>query len=319
MFYTHRSIDRADHLRKDQAAIESLRINVSTRLVPVWQGAVLVTRNTDGKSPQLATLAAQIPVPDTAPILLGLIDGLAYFAINCTELGESESQRLSHQATSTNGTRLQAEFSDLRRVGPLLHADEAALLAYARGMVYWQENSRHCSRCGEFLVSDHAGHVRNCSNDSCDHIEFPRTDPAVIMLVTCDSGSSPRCLLGRSAAWQKGVFSTLAGFVEPGESLEQAVQREVFEEAGITVNEVNYITSQPWPFPRSIMLGFIANATSTSIQCDPLELAEACWFSREELADFGAWGDDRFEYQLPRPDSIARFLIDRWVKQSDSQ
>jgi len=139
--------------------------------------------------------------------------------------------------------------------------------------------------------------------------------PAVIMLVTHQptDGSAPRCLLGRSARWPSGVFSTLAGFVEPGESLEQAVQREVMEEVAIVTDNARYIASQPWPFPRSIMLGFEANALTTDIQCDPTEIADAKWFTAEELKTFGTWGDDAFELQMPRTDSIARFLINHWL------
>jgi NAD+ diphosphatase len=135
------------------------------------------------------------------------------------------------------------------------------------------------------------------------------------MLVTqqLSAGEEPRCLLGRAATWPAGVYSTLAGFVEPGESLEQAVQREVFEEAAIRTEDVRYIASQPWPFPRSIMLGFEAKAVSSDIKIDPEELEDARWFTRKELHTFGNWGDDRYKLQLPRHDSIARYLIDRWM------
>ena len=135
------------------------------------------------------------------------------------------------------------------------------------------------------------------------------------MLVTRDAtDTSPAlCLLGRNAAWPPGVFSTLAGFVETGESLEQAVQREVYEEANIKTEDVRYIASQPWPFPRSIMLGYEARAVSTEITIDTNELDDARWFSASDLQSFGTWGDSQYEFQLPRTDSIARYLIDRWI------
>lgn len=135
------------------------------------------------------------------------------------------------------------------------------------------------------------------------------------MLVTrpATKNSPALCLLGRNQNWPKGVFSTLAGFVETGESLEQAVQREVLEETSISTENVRYIASQPWPFPRSIMLGFEATATSSQIRCDPDELDDAQWFSAEQLKTFGTWGDEAYELQLPRQDSIARLLIERWM------
>ena len=184
-------------------------------------------------------------------------------------------------------------------------------------MIYWNSNTRHCLHCGRRMVSRNAGHARQCMDESCGYMVFPRTDPAVIMLVshTPPDGGEPLCLLGRSPAWPEGVFSTLAGFVEPGETLEHAVRREVFEEAGILTSDVRYIASQPWPFPRSIMLGFEAVATSTAITCDPVELADAQWFTRKQLLRFGNWGDAGDNYKLPRKDSIARYLIDRWMNE----
>jgi NAD+ diphosphatase len=125
------------------------------------------------------------------------------------------------------------------------------------------------------------------------------------------------CLLGKSPNWPDGVFSTLAGFVEPGETLEMAVRREVKEETSIITQDVRYVASQPWPFPRSIMLGFEAIATSTEISCDPDELEDAQWFTREQIKTFGSWGDQTDGYKLPRRDSIARHLIERWLKAAD--
>jgi NAD+ diphosphatase len=316
MFYTHGTLERADHLRKDNAALLALRRHPATRLVPVWRGTVLVTTDITNSPPEIATLSVDAFVPDNDPIFLGLIDGNGYFAINCTALDDGEQTAVAAQATSLDGSARPAEFSDLRLVGPHVPANDGALLAYARGMVYWQEHSRFCTRCSAALISKQGGHVRHCNNEACGHDEFPRTDPAVIMLVAhMPTDDTPaRCLLGRAPAWPEGVYSTLAGFVEPGESLEQAVMREVQEETAVLTTDVSYIASQPWPFPRSIMLGFQALATSIEITCDPRELADARWFTREQLASFGNWGDERYAQQLPRPDSIARYLINRWME-----
>lgn len=152
-------------------------------------------------------------------------------------------------------------------------------MVHAVALENWQRLHRFCSRCGERTVIAAAGHIRRCQACGAEH--YPRTDPAVIMLVTDEED---RALLGRQVHWPEGRFSTLAGFVEPGESIEQSVVREVFEEAGVTVGEVEYIASQPWPFPSSLMLGFFARATSSEITVDGEEIHEARWFSREDLA-----------------------------------
>jgi len=320
MFYTHGTLDRADRLRKDESALAELRHAPSTRLLPVWRGTVLVTpAETTGASspggPRLASLARDVALPEGDPVFLGLVDGVAHFAVPVGALDDDARASLATRATAIDGTPVRASFEDLRIAGPALPANEGALLAYARGLIYWQESTRFCERCGRPLASLSGGHARRCDHPDGGHTTFPRTDPAVIMLVThdADDGTPSRCLLGRSPAWPEGVFSTLAGFVEPGESLEQAVAREVFEESAIETTDVRYVASQPWPFPRSIMLGFEARATTTAITIDPVELADARWFTRDELATFGNWGDEAYALQLPRPDSIARFLIERWI------
>ena len=318
MFYTHGTLDRADSLRRDPARLAELRRAASTRLIPVWRGTVLTSLGGEeggADGPRLASLANDVDVPEADAIFLGLVGEAAWFALPLGEPDEAVPAALAARATAPDGRAVAAEFADLRVVGPALPADEGALLAYARGLAWWQGNARFCERCGHPLRSENGGHVRCCTNPDGAHSTFPRTDPAVIMLVVHepDGGGVPRCLLGRSPAWPEGVFSTLAGFVEPGESLEQAVSREVFEESAVRTTDVRYVASQPWPFPRSVMLGFEAVATSTAIDVDPVELAEARWFTREELATFGDWGDAGEGPKLPRPDSIARFLIDRWV------
>lgn len=276
----------------------------------------------DGKSLTAADTSAALAlvlhsnasIMNTAQeVFLGNDDQRAYFAVDVSALDESQLSTLISDAVDLQGNQHKGQFQDLRSVGPLLSHHEGSLLAYARGLIYWNQHTRHCVRCGGALVSDNGGHTRNCT--SCSYIMFPRTDPAVIMLVTYSEANAPdKCLLGRAAAWPEGVFSTLAGFVEPGESLEMAVQREVLEEASIHTEDVRYIASQPWPFPRSIMLGFQARATSTKIVCDPTELADAQWFTREQLSTFGDWADEGDGYKLPRTDSIARLLINKWIE-----
>lgn len=317
MFYTHSTLDRADHLRKDELKIQSLRQRPDAQLMPLWHCQSLVAQSASNTAPQAALLAYDHEIPEGQSIFLGLQDNRPLFAVDISSLDEAQRDVLAQQAMALDGTPLPGEFTELRMAGPALPATQGSLLAYARGLMFWNSNSRFCSSCGQSLVSANAGHTRLCSNEYCSHVDFPRTDPAVIMLVgyvPCD-GSEPKCLLGRSPGWPEGVFSTLAGFVEPGESLENAVRREVLEEASIHTSDVRYVASQPWPFPRSIMLGFEARATSTEIHIDPVELADAQWFTRRQLAGFGNWGDEGDNFKLPRKDSIARFLIERWISE----
>ena len=206
------------------------------------------------------------------------------------------------------------QFVDLRETGCLLNAQDAAMLAYGRGLLYWNRHSLFCSRCGSATVKQQGGHVKQCSDENCGHLTFPRTDPAVIMLIEDQSiPAQPRCLLGRNSRFPNRMMSTLAGFVDPSESLEETVAREAFEEAGVRVDQINYQASQPWPFPASIMLGFRARAVTTDICIDGVEIEEANWFTIEQLESFGEWGDGSDNYCLPRHDSIARFLIDSWM------
>lgn len=237
-------------------------------------------------------------------VFLGLDKDIPLFAADVS----------GHEETLLQNILGDNEFIDLRQAGWLLSAQEAALLAYARGLLYWNRHSGFCSTCGSPTKAQQGGHLKQCTNPQCARIIFPRIDPAVIMLVEYwpDSGP-PRCLLARNARFPKRLMSTLAGFVDPSESLEETVIREVFEESGIHVNRVVYQASQPWPFPSSIMLGFRALALTTDIRIDQIEIEEAGWFSAEDLGGFGEWGDTGDGFCLPRRDSIARYLIESWI------
>lgn len=318
MFYTHAALDRADHLRKDEAAQTRLYESDHAQVLPVWRGKLLVGENAESAPSMLSIAASACPESAETIIFLGLVDEKPLFALSISQLHENQLEIWLALAQSAYPQHGNIRFDDLRVIGPSLFIkNEGALMAYARGLAYWHDNALFCSRCGYALHSINAGHIKCCSNDDCNHQTFPRTDPAVIMLVTrpATNDSPDLCLLGRNKNWPTGVFSTLAGFVETGESLEQAVQREVLEEANIHTDNVRYIASQPWPFPRSIMLGFEATATTFDITCDPDELEDAQWFSVEQLKTFGTWGDKAYKLQLPRRDSIARLLIDQWMSE----
>jgi len=194
-----------------------------------------------------------------------------------------------------------ASFEELRPLTPLLAGDEAALLAYSRALSIWRARQQYCGACGAPTVPQRAGHCMRCSKEGCAQEFFPRLDPAIIVLVT----DGERALLGRQAIWPPGRYSTIAGFVEPGESLEDAIAREVMEETGVPVTGARYDSSQPWPFPASIMIGFRAWARpGSAVQCTG-ELEDARWFTREEILAGAAL--------LPPPHSISRRLITLWM------
>jgi NAD+ diphosphatase len=281
-------LDRAAHLRQDPAWFASALADERSRAIPVWNSRNLIA---DGDTPRAAYLElAHIPPErrnDADLILLGRFGDTSYFTY---ELESIETPPLPP------GTR----FEDLRIVASVLPIDEAGLLGYARAIVSWRRRHRVCGTCGTKTVSAKSGHVLVCSNPACRHEQFPRIDPAIIVLVS----DAERALLGRQAAWPVGRYSTIAGFVEPGESLEDAVTREVFEETGIEVERIEYHSSQPWPFPASLMLGFTAHAVTTHIHLRDQELEDARWFTRADLASNGA--------QLPPRQSISFRLIEHW-------
>ncbi len=308
--YDDPSLDRAGHLR---AAIHpgDLPLGAEIRLTLTWQGHSLFHR--DRVEPVLLTgFSEGLHGLDWA--FLGREGMEHWFAVDLGERAAEDAlllaSRLSDLPVEEDGSDGAAEFVDLRRHGPVLPRPLAARLAYARGLAFWHQRHRFCGACGAPTVAEQAGHVRRCVNPDCGISHFPRTDPAMIVLIT----DGDRALLGRQAAWPAGMYSCLAGFVEPGESLEQAVRREVLEEAGITLSAVRYHSSQPWPFPASLMIGFRADAASTEIRIDPAELEDARWFTRQQVRT--PWPDGT-SVLSPRTDSIARHLIDAWLAEGD--
>lgn len=283
-------LDRVAHLRKDAAYLAGALGDPGSLLVPVWRSRSLLTRGELGWVARLVDSRTELraQVPDTELVLLGLFRGRACFAVDID--GEAPPAGLPEGAT----------FEDLRLAGGELPADEAGLLAYARAMVHWRRRHRHCGRCGSRTESASAGHVMKCTNPDCREEHFPRLDPAIIVLVT----DGERALLGRQAAWPAGRYSTIAGFVEPGESLEDAVAREVLEETGVAVLDAAYHSSQPWPFPSSLMIGFTATAAPDAVPRADEELEDARWFTRDEIAS-GFPG-------LPPPQSVSFRLIEDW-------
>jgi NAD+ diphosphatase len=280
------------HLRKDEAFVGDALRGALARIVPVHESRVLVQRGPEGWSAAFAesTHLESLPALGIEPVLLGRYDDCFYFAV---EVASPEPV----QALFTTGL---ARFEDLRMAGGQLPAQQAGVLAYARAMLYWRSRHRYCGACGAPTLVASAGHVMKCTNDACGIDHFPRLDPAIIVLVT----DGERALLGRQASWPAGRYSTIAGFVEPGESLEDAVAREVLEETGVTVLESTYHSSQPWPFPSSLMIGYTARAAAESVPHADEELEDVRWFSRQDIAS-GTPG-------LPPPQSVSFRLIEHW-------
>ncbi len=279
-------VDRAAERRGDTGWLDEAWARPRTRVFPVTDGQVLVGEDDDG-APVLV-LVPPAAAPPGERYLLGVDgDGVAYFAVATAELPPPAAEQ---------------RVAGLREVGAALNARDAGLLVHAVALDNWHRTHPCCSRCGAGTTVSAAGHVRTCPVDGSDH--YPRTDGAVIMAVV----HRDRILLGTQARWPGRRFSVLAGFVEPGESLEQAVRREVLEETGVRVGDVTYMGSQPWPFPSSLMLAFLASAETEEIRVDGVEIAAAAWFSRQDVADQCATG----ELTLPPPVSIARRLIEHW-------
>ncbi len=292
-FYVTPTLDRVSLNRRDEAWLAHQMAAPASRLLLVWRGQNLILEAPSPAAALLSLTEGGALLAEAREIaLLGLIGERALFAAD-----------LSHreEPPALPGAR----FADLRSVGPLLAREEGGLLAYARGLMHWHQRHRFCGVCGSPTESREAGHMRRCTNPACAAEHHPRTDPAVIMRVEHQG----RILLGRQKQWPVGMHSVLAGFVEPGESLEDAVRREVAEEVALRLTEVNYHSSQPWPFPSSIMLGFTAVAEGDQFQVDEHELEMARWFTREEL--LASPEDETF--RLPRRDSIARRLVDDWI------
>jgi NAD+ diphosphatase len=296
-------LDRASERRDDREWIASLLRAPDTR--------ILVLRDL-----KPFTLAKSAPSLDWQPVaqwrdlieagaqllFLGLGDGRAHFAIDATGANVSPD--------------VDTDLVDVRVLAPAIAVGEAAILAEARSLLDWHARHRFCAQCGSPTKVSSAGWVRRCP--ACRASHFPRTDPVVIMLAI----HGDRALLGRNRRRAGARFSCLAGFVEPGETLEEAVRREVREESGIRCGRVRYLAAQPWPFPSSLMIGFLAEALTEEITVDPEELAEARWFPRDEIREMVARAaagiDDPAQASLPAPVAIAHHICRRWSSGLDS-
>jgi NAD+ diphosphatase len=286
-------IDRRAEAREHDAWWDDARADPGTRYLLARGTAQLVR----GERPEVAFLAGDHPLVQRAVREAGLLLGW-YRDARCVLL--ELDLPADHDPAALTGLP-DARFEELRPLAPLLEETEASLLAYARALSFWRARHRFCGVCGARNLPTRAGHVMHCSNADCATDVFPRIDPAIIVLVT----DGERALLGRQANWPPGRYSTIAGFVEPGESLEDAVRREVAEETGVTAHTIAYHSSQPWPFPASLMLGFVARAEATTPELRDGELEDARWFTREQIRSGTV--------HLPPRESISRRLIEHWL------
>ncbi len=286
-------LDRASQLRTRQERIDAMSADPDSQVIVLWRNRNLIARE-DPSAPVLLSRRDCDPLLalSSALVFLGLRGERSIFALDLPADVEVSKQ--------VPLLRERGHFNDLRLAGGALDAADLDLLSFARGILQWHRNARHCGRCGAATRVEQAGHQRVCTD--CGRQIFPRTDPAMMALVV----HQERCLLARQAKWPAGMFSVLAGFVEPGESLEQAVAREVREEVGLEVHQMRYLKSQPWPFPASLMLGFVAEVSSDDFSLDDEELEEARWCSVEQLAQPEGF------FTPPRP-SLAHHLIARFV------
>jgi len=287
-------VDRLKLANADADAVARAIADGSARLIPVWRSRCPVIRKPSPGAYLLPINGGPFAGIDVNElILLGDYRGIPVFA---TEIETATAPELADGA----------EFADLRLAAALLPHDEAGLVAYARAMISFRHRHRFCGSCGAPTRPERNGRVMICTRETCATEFYPRVDPAIIVLVT----DGDRVLLGRQPGWTAGRYSTIAGFVEPGESLEDAVRREVLEETGVETGAMSYQSSQPWPFPRSLMLGFRAQAKSTEVRLGDRELEDARWFTRDELAT-GA--------MLPFPQSIAYRLVEEWYDSTASK
>ena len=291
-------LDRADRQRRDPAWIEAAYRDPNSQVLPFSHLNVLIDASAGStlgwiSAAHIARLEVDVP-----PVFLGLRNGVAHFALDISAIGDPVHELALDDARS---------FQDARMAAMALAIPDTGIVAQSRAQLDWHRRHRFCSACGAPTSSGKGGHVRTCGACKAEH--FPRTDPVAIMLVT----DGDRCLLGQSAGpmVRMGMYSALAGFIDQGESIEEAVRREVREEAGIDVGEVRYHSSQPWPFPSSLMIGCHGTALSRDIQIDAEEMVDVSWFDRADI--LAAFDDKHAKLKLPGPLAIAHHLLKAWV------
>ena len=296
----HGGLNREDDTRSQPNLVKTLLQGEDTRIVFIWRSANFFTTSpSEPEQPKMGWLTVKQAEKwlERAKFLIYLgkdETNNSYIAADISAVDEVDLELL----------KPFGYFADLRETSPLISGTDGSILAYARALCFWHHRHLFCGVCGSPTQIENAGHVRKCASENCNIPHFPRTDAAIIVNVTFED----KILLGRQPVWPEGMLSVLAGFIEPGESLEHAVAREVYEEAGVKIKNIRYQHSQPWPFPASLMLGFEAEAIDDTLNVNFDEIEHAGWYSREDIDNFDAKG-----LYLPRKLSIARRLIDEWL------
>lgn len=301
-------LDRADHLRADQDAMSRYFRNPASRVTPFWRGKPLFDLTSGGPRlawlPVMDQLIADCPEP---VVFMGLdAEGIAHFAADVSYMAPPDQEPAEFVDTTTLDLSETRKFIDLRAIMGEIDYRDAGIAATAKGMFEWHLTHGFCSNCGARHRSTHAGWRFDCPN--CGGQHFPRTDPVAIMLVL----DGDNVLLGRQSAWPERMYSLLAGFIEPGETIEEAVRREVMEESGVKLGEVRYVTSQPWPFPASLMIGCAAKAETTAIDISSEELEDAIWISKAEVAAALKGENDRVA--PARKGAVAQIILRCWTE-----
>lgn len=293
-------LDRASEKRGDAAWLAARRADPMARVLPLWKLQPLLLGPQDAtKETQLAfiegELASGLGASDAMEVFLGLDHDGPRFARDISALADPLAASLASHG----------HFRDARSAASMLSSNEIAILGQAKALIDWHKRHGFCAQCGAATIVSDGGYRRLCPQCKAEH--FPRTDPAVIMLVT----AGDHCLLGRNKRFAGGLYSTLAGFIEPGETIEEAVRREVYEEVRVRVGSVHYFASQPWPFPSSLMIGCFAESLSREIEVDGNEILAAHWFGRAEVKHM--LDGESHEVKLPRREAIAFHLIRNWA------
>lgn len=304
-------LDRAGELRADDNAIAAARAHPDARVIPFWRGKPLISLQNPAFVVRIDTKHELLQHAREPSILLGREDGSPRFAADVSawtpeNLDESALGGFLDPSEQRHPSLPETmAFAELRRVMTWLSPRDAELAATGKAVLGWHQTHGFCACCGVRTNIVQGGWQRRCP--ACDAGHFPRTDPVVIMLITHGN----YVLLGRSPGWPDGMYSLLAGFVEPGETVEAAVRREVYEEVGAKVGAVSYLASQPWPFPASLMIGCAGEALDTQLHIDPVEIEDALWVTREDV--MRAFAGDHPSISAARKGAIARFLLEHWL------
>lgn len=286
-------IDRQGPVRTDASGLNALWNNSSSRTL-LWHDGQFMLQGCEPRFLDFSR-AGDLTESMDDPVYLGQYEQTSYFACRIREIDES---------------LVEADFVSLRQASRMVNEFHRELMFYAQGILNWLQNHAFCSRCGSDTEVINAGHGRECKNSSCGKTLYPKIDPAVIFSIINNSGPESKILLGRQKSWEKNRYSVVAGFVEPGESLEGAVRREALEETGLKLDRVDYVASQAWPFPDSLMMGFSAECSQQDITLVDEELEAADWFSASDIEA----GLKNGLLKLPFNISISWHLINRWFR-----